>query len=535
MNTARSRQGTDFALGGIEYYGPKEYSQMLLRRKWPILAVAFTLALATAVGVHFWPDSYKADSVIVVDPGKVPETYVRSTATIAAAERVALLQAQILSDGRLSQVIDEMGLYPELKNRTTPDQILLQMRKDIEVEPVSFANLQKVTNPMRAGLEAFTISFTSKKPITAAQVANRLASLFIEENMRQRQDEVMGTAEFFDRELAKAKEDLQTKAKRMEELRARYAPELPESQNSHIQAIASLQMEQRSEMDAISQDQQQKESLQSSLAETPMIVDLDSQATSQSDPTSPEQGTLTRLQGELDQLRSRYGPDYPDVVKLQEEIQGLKKQIKPPDKSSNSPSAVPPPVGRRNPVLESQIAAIDQDMQKRADHQKQVQSEIAFHESKLQATPAVQQQLSTAERDYDNAQENYKDLQARKFSADISSDVEIRQKGERFIIVQPAQPPSQPDQPNRALIDGAALPVGLGIAMFLAIVLEVMNGTIKTRREVKDRIAAPIIGEIPWLPTHNGSRRQRLRVIAAASSCSLLALAYLGAVMISLK
>src|SRR5579872_6849486 len=125
MNSTASKPSQDLGLGGLEYYGPKEYRQLLLRRKWSILFVTLVLALATAVGVHFWPDSYKADAIVMVDPGKVPQTYVQSTATIPAAERLALLQSQILSDARLSQIIDEMGLYAELKNRATPDQILL--------------------------------------------------------------------------------------------------------------------------------------------------------------------------------------------------------------------------------------------------------------------------------------------------------------------------------------------------------------------------------------------------------------------------
>ncbi len=534
MNSTRVKPSQDLGLGGLEYYGPKEYRQLLLRRKWTILYVTLALALATAVGVHFWPDSYKGSAVVMVDPGKVPQSFVRSTATIPAAERLAFLQAQILSDARLSQVIDELGLYPELKDRTTPDQILLRMRKDIEVEPVSFDNLQKVSNPSRAGLQAFTVSFVSRNPTTAAKVANRLASLFIEENMKARQDEVMGTAEFFDRELAKAKEDLQAKAKAMEELRARYAAELPDSQNAHIQALTSLQMELRAEMDAVSRAQQQKVYLQGLLEQTPLVVNLDTQVTAQSNTGSPEQAQLARLQGELDLMRSRYGPDYPDVVKIKQEIASLKAQMKPAQKAGHD-AAVPPPVGHHNPVLESQIAQLDQEMQKHADREKELQSQIAYHQSKLEAAPAVQQQLATANRDYDNAEQNYQEMQQRKFAADISSDVEIRQKGERFMVVQPAQPPAVPFEPNRPLIDGMALPAALALAIFLVVVLEVMDGTVKTRREITEKIAVPVIGEIPWLPTPSGSRRKRVRVLMAAGGSSLLALAYVAAVVVSLR
>src|SRR5579864_4698921 len=265
-------------------------------------------------------------------------------------------------------------------------------------------------------------------------------------------------------------------------------------------------MELRSEMDAVSRAQQQKVYLQSLLAQTPLVVDLDSQATAQDDSASAEQVQLARLQNELDLLRTRYGPDYPDVLKIEDHIKALKAQMKPAAKPDASPAATPPPAGHHNPVLEGQIAALDQEMQQHAAREKELQSQIAFHQAKLEATPEAKQLLAAAQRDYDQAEQNYKDIQVRKFSADVSSDVEIRQKGERFMIVQPAQPPARPYQPDRELIDGAALPAGLGLAICLAIVLEVMDGTVKTRREITEKIAAPVLAEIPWLQTSINSR-----------------------------
>jgi protein tyrosine kinase modulator len=535
MNSVITKPSSDLGLAGLEYYGLKDYRRILERRKWLIVAVAFIVALAIAVGAFFWPDSFKADAVIVVDPGKVPQTYIHSTATIPAVERVALLQAQILSDTRLSQVIDEMGLYTKLKDKKTLDQILLKMREDIQVEPVSFANLKKAET-FRSGLQAFTISYISNSPSTAARVSNRLASLFIDENMKARQDEVMGTAEFFDRELVKAQEDLKEKGKKMDQLRARFAAELPESENAHIQALASLQLELRSEMDAISRAQQQKVYLQSLLAQAPAVVDLDTAGgAGQSDAASPEQAQLARLQGELDQMRSRYGPGYPDVKKLEDEIQTMKAQMKPAQTTAKADPPAASAVHYHNPVVESQIAQLDQEMQKHAAREKELQSETAFHQSKLEAAPMVQQQLAAASRDYDNAEQNFKDVQARKFAADMSSDVEIRQKGERFVIVQPAQPPSRPYAPNRILIDGLGLPAGIAVALALVLLFELIDGSVKTEREVRDRVSVPIIGGISWLPTEYGSRRKRLQAVFAASGSSLLALAYVAVLMLAVK
>lgn len=525
-----TKMDTSSALGfgGLEYYTLHDYKRLLLRRKWTIISLTLATALMVSVAVYFYPDYFTAKTMVQVDPGKVPESYVKSTATISAAERLALQQQQILSNTKLSQVVDELGLYANLRKTTTQDQVLLQMRKDIVVEPVTF------NNPAR-DLEAFTISFTSRNPSTAAQVANKLASLFIEENLRSRQDQVMGTAEFFDRELEQAKRELAEKTQRMEALKARYYAELPESQNAHVQAIGSLQLELRAEMDAISQAQQQKVILQSLLADTPQVVDLDSVATSGGSSGLQEQ--LSRVQNDLDQLRSRYGPEYPDVVKKTAEIESLQKQIKQQEKSgaSGAVSAPAPAPARHNPVIESQIEALDQDVKKHEGRETELKSQIEYYQSKLEGSPAVAQQMAVDTRDYQNAEDHYNHLQERKFSADISSDVETRQKGERFVVLEPAQPPARPSQPNRPLLDGLGLLAGLLISLFAVLVFEVMDTTIKTEREVTERLSVPIFGEIPWMVTQVGKRRSRLRTALATSGTTLLALGYLALVKLALR
>jgi len=534
-NTVTPKQGLEAGLGGLEYYGLQDYKRLFLRRKWAILWVALSFALLLSVGAYFWPNSYVARTSIVVEPGKVPDVYVRSTATTAAAQRLVLLQEEILSDTRLSQVIDEIAPY---SNTKTHEEMLAQMRKEITVEPKSFTNLQTVSNS-RAGLEAFTISFISRSPATAARVANRLASLFIEENMKAREQQVMGTAEFFDQQLDKAKEDLRAKGEKMGALRTRYFAELPESQNAHVQALTNLQLDLRSEIDAISRAQQQKAYLQSLLADTPRIVDLDSASAGSSDAVGLQE-QMAKLQSQLDQYRSRYGPQHPDVLKIEAELKPLQDQLKQSEKVAASSTAGPSGtgqsiVGHHNPVIESQIATLDEEVQKHVDREKQLQSGINFHQAKLEGGPAIQQQLAAVTRDYDNAEQNFKDVQARKFAADISSDVETRQKGERFVIVEPAQPPTSPSTPNRLLVDGLALPAGLGLAMLLFVLLEAFNTTVKTEREVTEHVRAPLFGEIPWLTTPMSRRRQRLRSAWNMGGNTVLVLAYFAVVFASIR
>jgi protein tyrosine kinase modulator len=500
---------------GLEHYGFHDYKTLFLRRKWLVVSVTLAVALLTSAVAYFLPNQYKATVVVLVDPSKVAESFVKPTATISAAERLGLLREQILSNTKLSQIIDDMGLYGDLKKTETRDQILLRMRKDVMVEPVTFSE---------GGLGAFKVSYISKRADTSAQVANRLASLFIEENLRTREQQVIGTADFFSRELEEAKQELALKARKVEELKARYFSELPEAQTVHIQTLTALQLELRAEMDAATRAQQQKVYLQSLLAATPPVINVDSSSGQGGGVALRERSS--RLQKDLDELRARYGPEFPDVRKKEIEIQQLQQQLKAEELTASSGPRPLPAMTHHNPVLESQIASITQEITSHEQREEELKSQIAFHESKLEGAPEVAGELAAATREYDNAQDNYKRLQDHKFAADVSSDVENRQKGERFMIVEPAQPPSRPYSPNRGLIDLLGFVGGLPMSVFVVLGLEAIDTSVKTRRELLARMSCPILAEIPWIPTDVAGSRYFLRDTFAWTGNAVLALAY---------
>ncbi|HVI09875.1 MAG TPA: Wzz/FepE/Etk N-terminal domain-containing protein [Candidatus Binatia bacterium] len=511
----------------FEYYTFHDYKRLLQRRAWMIATVTLLVACVTAVVAFRMPSIYQASTTIMVDPGKVPESYVKSTATIDANQRLALLQEQILSTTKLGQVVDEFSLYPGMRKTASMDEIVAHMRKDISVKPAVFAGGVRE-------LQAFEVSYISPNRTVVAQVTNRLASLFIEENMKVREQQVAGTADFFEREIQTAKQDLADKAQKLAQLRSRYFAELPESQNVHIQALTSLQMEVRSEMDAASRAEHQKMYLQSVLADSPSVVNLDNSRGSDSSGLDEE---LAHLQEEMDQLRSRYGPSYPDVVAKSEEIEKLKQQIKDSDKSSPQASSSAPSTNRKrhNPVIESQIAQLDEEIQKHEARQKELKAQIAYHESALERAPEAEQELTAANDDYANAEDHYKRLEDHKFTADISSDVETRQKGERFVILDPAQPPDHAYGPNRPMIDGFGFAGGIGLSLVLVIVLELLDGTVKTHRELDGLVAVPVLAEIPWQETRSANVVSLAWSAIIVSTNLVLAIGYAGLMTLALR
>jgi polysaccharide chain length determinant protein (PEP-CTERM system associated) len=504
-------------ISGLEHYSFQDYKKLIWRRRWLILSIGLTVGCVVSAIAYRSPSLYQAKTTIMVDPGKVPDSYVKSTATIDANQRLALLQAQILSTARLGQVIDELHLYERLRATVTRDQIVARMRKDVIVTPVGLSGAKEVL--------AFEVSYNSHSPMLAAQVADRLAALFIEENMKVREQQVMGTVDFFDHELQTSRQALSQKAEKLANLRAQFFAELPESQGWRTQAVTSLQMELRSEMDAINSAQQQKVYLESLLADSPGIVNLDNAVAD----TADLEEQLERLQQEMDQLRTRYGPSYPDVVTKAAEIDKLQKDIKKADAANKAQQAVSPVNPKHhNPVIESQIAQIDNEIRDHRIRQESLKSQIEYHQAILEKAPAAEEQLTAANNDYNEAADHLKRLEDHKFSADISSDVETRQKGERFIVLEPALTPDHPYSPNRPLIDLIGLGAGLLAGLFLTVILELVDDTIKTPRELEDLFTAPIMGEIPWSPTSMVRKRWTVGSAFAATANLLMAMVYAG-------
>ncbi len=513
--STKTEFSTGLGLPGLEHFTPKDYLQLLLRRKWEIMLTTLLIGILGAGVARFLPNAYRATTVIMVEPHKVPDNFVAPTVSASVADRLATLKQQVLSTTNLSEVMDEMKLYSTLRDHRSQEELVQLMTKNIEII---------VAQPTERGEGTFRVSFQSGSANEAALVANRLASRFITDNVLAREKEVTGAAQFIDRELEDAKKDLQQKEDKIREIKSRYIADLPESQTLHVQALNSLQMDLRNESDAISRAQQQKIFYQSQLLSAPPVVDLD--RTGNSSGTVPLQIELAKAQSQLDSLKTRYGPDHPDVMKKTSEVADLQRRIHEIKDDGADRRAARNNVKSGNPVLESQIAAIDEDIKNRTKHQADIQTQIAYHQSKLERIPVLEQQLASINRDYENARDHYKLLMDRKFSADMSTSLEHFQKGDRFIVLDAAQAPAKPYSPNRQLLNAASLALGLGIGLILVLGREMLDPSVKTAREVNELLGVNVLSEIPALVTRQDQYRMRAGNWMTAAACLVFAFAY---------
>jgi succinoglycan biosynthesis transport protein ExoP len=496
-------------LPGLECFGLKDYARLLMRRKWLIVISTFSAGIIAAVAGHFIPNVYRATTLILVDPRIVPENYVPPTVSSNMLDRLATLKQQVLSTTRLTKVMTEENLFAELRGLKSKDELVEMIRGNIHID---------VGPQTEHGPGSFSISFESTNPQHAASVTNRLASLFISENVKAREREAQDTADFIDHELEKSEKELHVKEQTIAQLKTRYAAELPESKAFHEQSLNLLLLNVRGEQDAINRVQAQKVFYQSQLLGTPQVTDLDRDRAASG--LAALQVQVIDAQSRLDKLQRRYGPNYPEVIKAAAEAKDLQRRIEAAKGESENEPASKPPSKPYNPVIESQIASADDEIQTHLKRIADTRKEIEYHQEKLERIPMLEQQLAAVNREYENAIIEYKILKDRKFSADMARNLETAQEGDRFRALDTAHVPQKPNRPNRKLIDAAGLAAGLIMGLLWTLGREMFDPSLKVTDEIR-AMGAPVLAEIPILQAPVEQQRARLNhVIGLAGSVS---------------
>ncbi len=503
------------------------YLDIARRRRILILACVVGLSVAATVMARRLPDIYRARTVILVDPQQVPDKYVPATVTANIADRLTTLQQQVLSPTRLKKLVEAEHLYPDPSGTKTEEQVIKSVQKSITVE---------VTNPGGPKMGSFTITYSSRKREQVARMANQIAAMFIQENQNARVEQTEGTRDFLQSRLNDTKRQLDEKESMLRAIKTHNILDLPESKPYHMEALANLRGQIQGIQDKITQNQREKSLLQSMLASgnaAAPTIDVEGGPDAPSD-GSPTQTQIRRLETKLAELRTHYGPGHPDVKKTQTELKRLMALAATEEKGETpkadlKPALQPGTIKRRNPVVEAQMEKLNDEIRDLEKQLQPLQAKLQFHTSKLEQLPVFEQQMSGLMRDYEILKTQYTGLLDKKLAAEMSTALEIHEKGERFVILDSAITPEQPAAPNRLLLSLAGLFGGLIGGIGLAIAVEMNDETVRTENEAAKIFGKSVLAGIPRIISKREHRAQQLRTlgllagtVAGASALGLL-------------
>jgi polysaccharide chain length determinant protein (PEP-CTERM system associated) len=486
-------------------YTPEAVLQTVWRHKW---LVVIPLALASA-GVAWYssrlPNLYRSETLIMVVPQRIPDTYVRSTVTSRIEDRLRSISEQIMSRSRLEQVIVELGLYGTQRSRLPMEEVVELMRREIVVAPVRG--------------DMFRIAFVAGDPEVPARVVTRLAEMFIEENQRDRTVIAEDTNQFLGSQLAEAKARLVDHERKLEAYRLKHAGELPSQFESNLQMLQATQVQLQALTESINRDRDRRLMLETALA------DAERGTMSATDPpigsAPPQAGTtleskLETALSELRELESRLTTQHPDVVVKRREVEELEARLG--TREGPSPPADFDPgraTAQRNRLRQvtAEIERLDEQLRKKEQDEARLNGVIAEYRRKVEAVPSRETEMTDLMRDYETLQRTYTSLLAKEQDSTIAANLERRQIGEQFKVIDPARVAERPFSPNRLRMNLIGVLAGLLLGFGLVALVEYRDTSFRTEDDVLQVLALPVLAVIPFMESPQEQRRRHLKII----------------------
>jgi polysaccharide chain length determinant protein (PEP-CTERM system associated) len=480
----------------------------ILRRRRVLAAVVFTTVVASAVSfARYLPDLYKSTALVLVER-PVSESFVRTAPNGELEARLHVIKQEILSRDRLTDLVTRFNLYPEMRQRTSMEDVLNQMRLDVDVLP---SGPEQVSGRTRT--VSFTLSYTGASRETVSEVTNAIAAFYVTQNDRMRSEEAQRTSEFLRAQLNDARGQLTAQEQAMRSYTARYIGEMPQQVGVNLATLERLNAELRMNADRRLGIEEQREKLLDGLAVTgALITRAEGGGTSVealSNDVLERLKQIEKMKIDLSDLEAKFTNRHPDVVVLRERIANLEREVevqkerelaerkRREDEERRAAAAgvasepVPPQARRRT------LEALDAELERLNTEEASIRQSIAMYESRLESTPERQQDYNLITRDYQAAKDLYDSLLKRYEEAQFAASVETDRQGERFRVLEPALPPAGPAAPNRVRLMLLGVLLALGLAVVAVIAAEQLDTSFHSVDELREFTAVPVIATIP--------------------------------------
>jgi polysaccharide chain length determinant protein (PEP-CTERM system associated) len=447
----------------------------ILKRRWFVIAIPMVVFSVVAVVITLFVEpQYVSQTLVLIEQQKVPDNYVKPVISEDLNARLASMQEQILSRSRLQPIIERFNLYGTKK--LGMDARIEKVRKDITIKPIQ-SEVDRAN-----GLPGFFISFKAGSASVAQSVCGEITSLFLTENLRSREQSVEGTTDFLKGQLEDAKRNLDQQDAKLADFQRAYMGKLPGDEGTSINMLMTLNTQLDATTQALSRMQQDK-----SYEET-ILAQQTREAGSPQQRLQPQtqQAELQQLLSQEAELTARYTSDYPDVVAVRRKIKDLQQEMaKAP---APQPVAVPTtPVGPEPASIQqlrAQLRALDLAIEEKKHEQSRIQSQVATYQERIQASPMVQEQYKDLTRDYQTAQAFYDDLLQKMNQSKMATDLERRQQGEQFKVMDAPNLPDAPTFPNRLMFFAGGLAFGAAIGLAITALLEYQNTFLRSERDI---------------------------------------------------
>ncbi len=494
--------------------GIDEYWEMVLRRKWWILGPLFFGWLLVFASSWVIPAKYASESVVLIEPAKVPKDLVAPNVQVDLADRVQSMSTQVLSRTRLLTLIQKFNLYPGYVE--SPDDQVEKMRDDVKFELIQAPAANGISE-----LVAFKLTYKAPDAAVAQKVNAALTSFFVDENVRASQEQSEATTHFLDSQVRALGQTLADDEARLREYETQHDGSLPQQLQSNIQILNGIQSQLNAAQAAHERAQQQQQYLSSLQKQYETMGDT---------PETPSSldNQLESARAQLADLRARYTDDHPDIRKLKEtiaELEKLKKELGAEAKEkieTNNASIAQVQAMTPRVQLDNQIKINKMELQTSSEQMQRLEQAAQMYQARLNATPAVEAEMTDMMRDFGNLKKEYLELLSKKQNSALATSLENQQQGAQFRVIDPPSLPDKPVFPDRFKFSLAAVGAGLAFAVLFGFGSEILDDRIRTEQALNEAVSLPILVDIPALPTPAELRAARWKPWLAVAATVLV-------------
>jgi polysaccharide chain length determinant protein (PEP-CTERM system associated) len=481
----------------------------ILRRYWWIPAfMTVTLGAIGLAASLVLPKKYTSSTLVLVEQPTVPKDLIRPVITDDLNQRMASMKAQILSRSRLETIINKFDLYPQERQTIHIEELVEKLKSSIDVELI-----QPMAGSINHDPPGFNVSVTFDNPQLAQQICQEITSMFMEQNATVRVAQSNKTTQFLTEQLNEAKAKLEVQDKNLAEFKTQYPFSQPEQEQPNITLLNGMNSQLDATTQALTRAQEDK-----SLNETLLSQQEASWKASQVGQQNPEsqEQQLSALQEQLAISLARYTPEHPDVIKLKAQIEDLKRRManapepKAPSESSRASLREPAAIQQ----LRTRIKQDDFNITDLTKRQRQIQEQIRNLQSRLQASPAIEQQLKELTRSYQTASDIYNDLLKKRENSAMATDLEHQQQGENFKVLDAPSLPSTPSFPKKIVFVGGGVGGGLALSLGILYLLALSDKALYSERDVEISLKLPVLTTVPSFDVLPHGNDTKTRVVA---------------------
>ncbi len=539
----------------------RDYLSALSRRRQLLLSVSVTILMVSLLLALLLPAVYRSEAVILIEQQEIPSDFVRSTVTSFADQRIQVIGQTVMTSRNLIGIIEKFDLYVDERQREPIQIVVEKMRDDIDQETISADVVDPRSGRPTQATIAFRISYESPAPATAQKVANELVSLFLNENIKSRTKAAAETSEFLTDEAEGLRQRVAGFEARLAQFKRDHPQNRPELEGITREIISRaemrhLEIEQRQhsaeqqliyfEAELIKIEPYLAAASPTELAALQRLMDAESQLVAAEAGYGDSHPDVKRLHKQVDALRLQvdpakakdlyekqlvlksqdlaalvdtYGENYPDVQKARRVVDNLRTLLESiPNLDPGEPD---------NPAyisIRSQIERLRAEIRTLSETRRALQSRIDRHTGYLLSIPDVEAEYRALQREHENALQKYQEITAKQMEARVSENLEIDNKGERFVLIEPPIHPERPSKPNRI----ALMLVGTLLAMTAGLgsvgIAEAMDTRVRGRRGIQNLLTAPPLAIIPSI-RDEGMRTHRYRSMSIATGIAVVVIA----------